>query len=480
MYSKKDSMWLKHWDFILLDLVLLQIAYVLGYMLRMGLKNPYEDRLYLTVGIVICLADICVVFFTEPYHGIMRRGYFVEFLNVLRQVFFISVLEISFLFLSQRGEAFSRLSFVICMVLAVFLLYIERCLWKHYLITHKRLFYEKLNMLLVTTKDGAENVLESLKLNSYNEFEIVGIAYAGSTPEKDEKIRGIPVVCRVEEIPEYIQTKWVDAVFVRVADRKLVPRQVLEKCIDMGLTVHSCLEDLTGWTGNQYINRMGGYTVLTASVRLVSIQQLLVKRMFDILGGVVGIILTGIIFIFLAPAIYIASPGPVLFSQTRIGKNGKKFKIYKFRSMYMDAEQRKKDLLDKNEMNGLMFKMEADPRIIGSGPEGTRHGLGWFIRKTSLDEFPQFWNVLKGDMSLVGTRPPTEDEWEQYKPWHRARMAVKPGLTGMWQVSGRSDITDFEEVVKLDMEYVKKWDIGMDIKIILKTVLVVLAGVGSK
>ena len=190
-------------------------------------------------------------------------------------------------------------------------------------------------------------------------------------------------------------------------------------------------------------------------------------------------ILTAVLTVFLAPAIFISSPGPIFFSQTRVGKNGKRFKIYKFRSMYRDAEKRKKELMAKNEMNGLMFKIEADPRIIGSGPDGTRHGLGWFIRKTSLDEFPQFWNVLKGDMSLVGTRPPTEDEWKQYKPYHRARLAVKPGLTGMWQVSGRSDITDFEEIVKLDMEYIKNWNIGLDLRIIWKTLGVVMKGKGS-
>ena len=244
--------------------------------------------------------------------------------------------------------------------------------------------------------------------------------------------------------------------------------------------MHSCLGELDDWAGNQYINRMGGYTVMTTSVRVVSLKQILLKRIFDICGGMVGLVITGILTIFLAPMIYIASPGPVFFSQVRIGKNGKRFRIYKFRSMYMDAEKRKKDLMSQNEMHGLMFKMEADPRIIGSGPDGRRHGLGWFLRKTSLDEFPQFWNVLKGDMSLVGTRPPTEDEWNQYDYYHRGRMAIKPGLTGMWQVSGRSDITDFEEVVKMDMEYVKNWNIGMDIKILLKTVQVVLCGSGSK
>ena len=197
----------------------------------------------------------------------------------------------------------------------------------------------------------------------------------------------------------------------------------------------------------------------------------------DIVGGIVGLIFTGILFIFVAPAIYIKSPGPIFFKQWRVGKNGKKFHIYKFRSMYLDAEERKAELMAQNKVkDGMMFKMENDPRIIG-GENGK--GIGNFIRKTSIDEFPQFLNVLKGDMSLVGTRPPTLDEWEKYELHHRARLAIKPGLTGMWQVSGRSDITDFEEVVKLDTKYIMNWSLGKDIKILLKTVWVVLKKKGS-
>ena len=150
----------------------------------------------------------------------------------------------------------------------------------------------------------------------------------------------------------------------------------------------------------------------------------------------------------------------------------------------MDAEERKAELMSQNKMSdGRMFKLDFDPRVIGNKilPDGTRKtGIGEFIRKTSLDEFPQFWNVLIGDMSLVGTRPPTVDEWEKYEMHHRSRLAFKPGLTGMWQVSGRSNITDFEEVVRLDTEYIKKWSPGLDIKILFKTVAVVLGKVGSK
>lgn len=480
MYSKISNSWLKHWDFIILDMVMLQIAYIFSCVVRRGIHNPYEETLYLNTGIIILLADICSAFFMEPYHGIMRRGYFMEFKNTLKHVFFVAVIEVMYLFLSQNGEQFSRLSFLCFIIAAVVFVYAERIVWKNYLVRHKRLFYEKVRLLLVTTRAEAEDTLERVRVNSFNEFEIIGIAYADSTAGEDEKIRDIPVVCGVADIPDYIQTRWVDSVLFAVGQQDLIKEDLVNTCINMGVTVHYRLEQMEEWSGNKYLNRMGGYVVLTSSLRIASARQVLMKRLLDIAGGVVGLIITGIITIFLAPAIFIASPGPVFFSQVRVGKNGKRFKIYKFRSMYMDAEERKKELMAKNEMQGFMFKMDADPRIIGSGPDGTRRGLGWFIRKTSLDEFPQFLNVLKGDMSLVGTRPPTEDEWNQYSYYHRARLATKPGLTGMWQVSGRSDITDFEEVVKLDMEYIKNWNIGMDIKIILKTVLVVLKGSGSK
>ena len=156
--------------------------------------------------------------------------------------------------------------------------------------------------------------------------------------------------------------------------------------------------------------------------------------------------------------------------------------MYKFRSMYLDAEERKKELMEKNRVkDGMMFKLDWDPRIIGSRMvDGKpKKGIGNYIRDLSIDEFPQFFNVLKGNMSLVGTRPPTIDEWEKYESHHRARMATKPGITGMWQVSGRSNITDFEEVVRLDTQYISEWNIGLDIKILLKTVLVVLKKEGS-
>ena len=233
----------------------------------------------------------------------------------------------------------------------------------------------------------------------------------------------------------------------------------------------------------QVVEKVGAYTVLTTSMNYASTFQLMLKRGMDIVGGLVGCFLTGIIFIFVAPAIYLASPGPIFFTQERVGRNGKHFKMYKFRSMYIDAEARKAELMKENRLgDGKMFKLDFDPRVIGNRilPDGTKKtGIGDFIRRTSLDEFPQFFNVLKGDMSLVGTRPPRISETNLYEPHHKARLAIKPGITGMWQVSGRSDITDFEEVVNLDKEYINNWNIGLDIKIHIRTVFLVAKGEGA-
>lgn len=199
--------------------------------------------------------------------------------------------------------------------------------------------------------------------------------------------------------------------------------------------------------------------------------DLLLKRLMDILGSIVGILISIPIIAVVAIPLKLESKGPLFFKQKRVGLNGRVFSIYKLRSMYQDAEQRKKELMDKNEMQGFMFKVDDDPRI-------TR--VGRFIRRTSIDELPQFWNVLRGQMSLVGTRPPTLDEYERYQSHHKRRLSMKPGITGLWQVSGRSDIKDFEEVVRLDVWYIDNWSLKLDVKLLFKTVGVVLRRTGAE
>ncbi|HEY9812910.1 MAG TPA: sugar transferase [Candidatus Sericytochromatia bacterium] len=192
------------------------------------------------------------------------------------------------------------------------------------------------------------------------------------------------------------------------------------------------------------------------------------KRLIDIFGSLVGLLLTAIVIIPIAIAMQLDNPGSIFYSQMRCGLNGKFFRIWKFRSMVMNADQVKHQV--KNEAKGYIFKNENDPRI-------TR--VGKFLRRTSLDELPQFWNVLKGEMSLVGTRPPTQDEVELYELHHWERLKVKPGMTGEWQTQGRSDVKDFEEIVRLDLAYQQNWSVGYDIKLILKTIQVVVKKNGA-
>ncbi len=188
----------------------------------------------------------------------------------------------------------------------------------------------------------------------------------------------------------------------------------------------------------------------------------LIKRTIDIIGSLVGIIILSLIFLPIAMAIKLSSPGPIFFAQTRCGWMGKKFQMWKFRSMCADAEARKKEV--ENQASGAFFKNDKDPRITT---------VGHFLRRTSLDEFPQFFNVLKGDMSLVGTRPPTQEEVNSYQIPEWQRLDVKPGMTGEWQVNGRSQVRNFEDVIKLDLKYQHNWSLSYDLKLIVKTVLIV-------
>ncbi|MDY7015412.1 MAG: sugar transferase [Cyanobacteriota bacterium] len=193
-----------------------------------------------------------------------------------------------------------------------------------------------------------------------------------------------------------------------------------------------------------------------------------IKRFIDILGALVGLTFTALMAIPIAIAIQLDNPGPIFYRQVRCGLNGREFVIRKFRSMVVDAERRKH--LVKNEAQGFIFKNKNDPRV-------TR--VGRFLRSTSLDEFPQFWNVLKGEMSLVGTRPPTPDEVVSYESYHRKRLHVKPGLTGEWQTRGRSSVKDFNEIVSMDLDYQQRWSIAYDLQLIVKTIWVVFAGKGA-
>ena len=296
-----------------------------------------------------------------------------------------------------------------------------------------------------------------------------------------ETVDGIPVVATLEDAAQYICREWIDEVYVSVGNIGMVPYDLLDKCREMGVTVH--LRMMSLGSGKQTVEKIAGMPVITHSINITSPGQMMIKRAFDVFAGIALGLVALLAVLIVGPIIKRKSPGPILYAQERIGQNGRKFKMYKIRSMYLDADARKQDLMAQNRVaDGLMFKLDFDPRIIGNEvlPDGTKKtGIGEFIRRYSIDETPQAINLLIGNMSLVGTRPPTVDEWERYELHHRARLAIKPGITGMWQVQGRSKIIDFEEITRLDTEYIANWDIGLDIRILFKTIWVVLQRKGA-
>ena len=472
MYKKENNSWLKHIDFVILDILCLQLAFILAYEIRVAKGIPYLNPLYENMAFVLVIFQLLVSFFGESFSGVLRRGFLIEMKCMIEHEICVMLLAVFYLFMSQQGVMYSRGAFTIMCTLYFFIAYAARIGWKKVIRSRKFVEGEKRSILIITTDAEAANVVKALRGDSYGTYHLAGVALLDKN-KTGSMIQRVPVVAGADDVTAYIHKNWVDEVFFALPEHVDIPKKIMKDCNRMGVVTHVQLAALNELGKNQVVEEIAGYMVLSSSINIVSSWQLLVKRLMDIAGGLVGCIFTGIIYIFIAPIMKVKSPGPVFFSQVRMGKNGKPFKIYKFRSMYMDAEERKKELMEKNNIkDGLMFKMDDDPRII--------KGIGHFIRKTSLDEFPQFWNILKGDMSLVGTRPPTMDEWDKYELHHRRRLAIKPGLTGMWQVSGRSEITDFEEVVELDTKYIEQWSIGLDIKILFKTVTVVFTGSGAK
>lgn len=489
MYKRGTQGWLKHLDFIMLDLVCLQLSFMLAYLVRMGSFNPYESEAYRSIGLVILLADVVVASLFNTFKNVLKRGYYKEFVLTIKHVCLVEAVIIVYLFTMRQSVIYSRIVIYLMAVFYACLGYFLRMVWKKHLQKVLAAEKSKRSLLIVTVKSMAEEAIRNVSKDSYEQFYITGIAILNQDM-KGQKICGVPVVAGAgaENAVDAVCHAWVDEVLIVLPHSAPYPGEMIRRFLEMGMVVHWQLfmrtnREAASKNQKTFVENLGNYRILTTVVNCATPLQQMLKRMIDIVGGMVGTLIAGVLFLFLAPAIYITSPGPIFFKQERVGRNGKRFQIYKFRSMYPDAEERKQELLERNSCtDGRMFKLKGDPRIIGSKvlPDGTvRKGLGNFMRDYSLDEFPQFVNVLKGDMSLVGTRPPTVDEWEKYRRHHRARLAVRPGITGLWQVSGRSDITNFEEVVRLDSKYIMEWSLGLDLRILLKTVKVVFKRSGA-
>jgi exopolysaccharide biosynthesis polyprenyl glycosylphosphotransferase len=482
VYRKPTKGWIKHLDFIVFDLICLQIAFVLAFWYRFGKgQNPYSQELYASIIIMMSVFDILVAVLFSSYSGILQRNWFRQIFTGLRHSFIVLAAVTVYLFATKSSVTYSRILIILTAVLHFIITFIVDILYKAIRWGKKD---NSKSLFVISTYTEIGKAIRSIQNDKRGNIIIKGVAIL-DRDMTGELIQDIPVVANRETIDDFILRDWVDEVYVRLPQDDEINEVVFSSLREMGVTIHIDATAYQSLSGCDFVmEKIGDSLVITTSMKMMPAWQLTIKRLVDIIGGFVGTVIMLLMAVCIAPFIWNKSPGPLFFTQERIGRNGKRFKIYKFRSMYMDAEERKAALVQATGQEGrLMFKMDDDPRIIGSekkGKDGTPKGIGNFIRQTSIDEFPQFWNVLKGEMSLVGTRPPTIDEWARYDLRHRARMSTKPGITGLWQVSGRSDIIDFEEVVRLDTKYITEWSLKLDFQILCKTVAVVLGHKGAR
>lgn len=451
-----------------LDILMLVLAYGLVNLVYGKQMNVYDvwDSLVMTIIFVVIfilankearIYNVTLFFYMDRFFKIISKSWMIAAVTTASILFIMNFRE------SIRGFyllylIFSYFLLCINMVVSRFLSFLF-----HTYQAPRAAFvgvfsdFQKFNYFLNKT---------SIKLD-----EIGYILKKGQVSEGRFNVLGY-----VDELEDIIRNKEVDQIYFMQKSNESISeiQEYIDICMEMGVTVKVVIDSGSPYVmqkTNSFVSSIGTYPVVTYHTITLNNYEQMLKRAMDIIISIVAIIIASPIMLITAIAVKLDSPGPAIFAQKRVGQNGRTFKLYKFRSMYTDAEERKKDLLAQNEIQGgVMFKMKNDPRVTK---------VGKFIRKTSIDELPQLFNVLKGSMSLVGTRPPTLDEVAKYKKGQWRRISIKPGITGMWQVSGRSNIDDFDKIVELDLKYIDNWTIWLDIKILFKTVGVIFKNDGA-
>ncbi len=470
MYRSKGKGWLRYSGFILTDAICLAAALVISYYIRHDSFLLFSDEFYLALLVLYPVFHLALALFFGAYRKVITRGYWVEFKATLAHNALIFLMVIMFLFVSKQSETYSRIVICLTAVLSSVFMYLSRiCLKKLVLLVRRLIKKSAVRILILSDSGRIEKTVRTATENNLHTYNICGLIVT----DKDmtgRQIGGVPVVASVDTWKDYVVSNVVDEVLVDLEDT-VSAAQCVEYINLIGATAHMVLPIDAVIAPSKTVQELNGFTVISCSLNSASPRQRFLKRLIDIVFGLVGAVAVVILTVVIGPLIFLEDRGPIFFTQKRVGRNGRVFRIIKFRTMYTDAEQRKASLEKENEMSGQIFKMKNDPRV-------TR--IGRFLRRTSIDELPQAFNILAGTMSVVGTRPPTLDEFMRYEPHHKVRLGIVPGLTGLWQVSGRSKITDFDEIVKLDEQYISKWNLGLDLRIILKTIVVVLRREGAE
>ena len=483
MITKREK--LQYGYLFLIDLLSLVLSIGLAWGLTAGVLHKMGDFQLddlVEACFLLLLAYILTFFTFDQSENIVNRTPIREVEIAVRFNFLLTLIDAACLALTKASMLHSRYFLVFVPVIDVFVMTGAHAALKKMLVRSRYTKGIQSLVGVVTTQENASPILEELKKDWSKR--VTGLAILEAAPEQlHTEIDGVKIEANFDNFMDWLRQAALDEVYLDIAqesEENMLP--YLEEMVSMGLTVHfrlpvldriekACCDETSAVRISRELSRCAGGNVVTMGTVELKLRDQVLKRTMDIVGGIVGCIISIPIIALVAIPLKLESPGPLIFKQRRVGRNGRVFYIHKLRSMYVDAEARKKELMAQNEMNGLMFKMEDDPRI-------TR--VGRFIRRTSIDELPQFFDVVRGSMSLVGTRPPTLDEYRQYESHHKRRLSMKPGITGLWQVSGRSDIDDFEEVVKLDVQYIDNWSIWMDIYLLFRTVGVVFDRKGAK
>lgn len=470
MHEHSLNPWGTYFRVLLIDTVCLLVSILIAsWVVGLDLFAKYDNyrRYTLLFWVAMALSALAL----RLYDRFSESGFLVELRNTIVYAFLTTVILTLFLFVIKVSADYSRLLTFVSMGFFVIFTYLGHELYKYWLRHRPVSSLGRSCVLLFRDYDQALDLIHYIRQREGRLYRNL-VVFAKEPPQKEIDDQSIQYGGSTKEFMDHCMWNSVDTAVLEqgfLADKAI---DLASELMNMGIVVKILLpRSLTGLP-NSSIQQIGDQSFIATSYGQISPRQVLMKRGLDLIGALVGMIFFLLAFIIFGPLIKIQSPGgPIIFKQARVGRNGRIFNIYKFRTMYPDAEARKAELMEQNEMSGHMFKLKDDPRIFP---------LGRFLRKTSIDELPQFINVLRGEMSLVGTRPPTVDEFHAYEKHHKIRLSLKPGITGLWQISGRNEITDFEEVVKLDKSYLDNWRFLKDIKILVKTVFVVLARKGAR
>jgi len=462
------------------------ISFILAYFFTLGIKQfldlgPLAFATSISLGgvyfflknhfwlISVTIPVWIILMSIDGVYEEFRTRIFIDIIWRILRTEVVSILVLgSVVFLFQM-KLTSRLYVGVFSVFAFITLIIGKAIWKSFLDYSFRQGYNLVNLLIVGTGKRAQEFIELVNVHANWGLKIVGLV------DDDPKLLGkeildYEVIGRIRDIPHIIREFVIDRV-IFVVPRLWLNRieNAIDHCEREGIITAVSVDLFRPKLAQPRQSEFAGIPLIIFQTSVAKEWQLFFKRIVDVLVSLIGILICIPIFILSIVIIKLTSRGPVLFKQVRCGLNGRKFTLYKFRSMVLGADMRRKALARQNEMTGPVFKMRRDPRV-------TRFGR--FMRTFSIDELPQLFNVLKGDMSLVGPRPPLPTEVEMYESWQRRRLSMKPGITCIWQVSGRNRI-DFERWMEMDLQYIDSFSLWLDIKILFRTIFVVLVGYGA-